>query len=341
MSARYGGARWRAPACPPGADPFLRALAVSVLVPLAGTLLVHAATATDPPPATRWLDATAARRAGVAVELVRHDPAPTTLEVRGTGDAPFTGALLDVASDGAAAALADVHGPAATSLAIALPDGSQLQVEMEGLLSASFSPDASQLAVVDGHGRLWSLDAASGTMRPIADGPFVDAPLIEADGTILALAVPSVEAPYASRLVAVDPDGHVTSRSPEELVYAAAPLADGSVAVVAHRPGGTVVLRQSEGGTQQLADLGADAVNVSVSADGRVIAWETSGRVLARVDGRTVALGDGAAPRISPDGSALLVRRDGASILLDLAGSELASLASASAFVRCAGGCQP
>lgn len=340
MSARYRAARWRAPARPPSADPFLRALAVAVLVPLAGTLLVHAATATDPPPATRWLDANAARRAGVAVELVRHDPTPTTLEVRGTGD-PFTGALLDVASDGAAAALADVHGAAATSLAIALPDGSQLQVEMEGLLSARFSPDGSRLAVVDGHGRLWSLDAASGTIRSIADGPFVDAPLIEADGTILALAVPSVEAPYASRLVAVDKDGHVTSRSPEELVYAAAPLADGSVAVVAHRPGGTVVLRQSEGGTQQLADLGADAVNVSVSADGRVIAWETSGRVLARVDGRTVALGDGAAPRISPDGTALLVRRDGASIVLDLAGSELASLASASAFVRCVGGCQP
>ena len=341
MSARTGAAPWRAPARPPGADPILRALAVAILVPLAGTLLVHAATATDPPPATRRLDAAAARRAGVAVELVRHDPAPPTLEVRGAAGAPFTGTLLDVAPDGAAAALADLPGRAATRLAIALADGSQLQVEMEGLLAATFSTDATQLAVVDGHGRLWSLDTTSGSVRAIADGPFVDAPLIEADGTILALSVPSVEAPYASRLVAIDADGSATRRSDEELVYAVAPLADGSLAVVAHQPGGTVVLRQAGGRTHQLTELGADAVNVSLSADGGVIAWETAGRIFARVDGGTIAIGKGAQPRIAPDGTALLVRRDGASVLLSLGGDELATLASASAFIPCATGCQP
>jgi hypothetical protein len=341
MSARYLAARWRAPARPPVADPLLRTLVVAVLVPLAGTLLVHAATATDPAPTTRWLDGAAAQRAGVALQLVRHDSAPATFEVRGAGGAPFAGTLLDVAADGASAAVADATGRGASALAVAAADGSQLQVGMEGILAATFSADGSRLAVVDGHGRLWSLDVVTRTVGLVSDGPFVDAPLIEANGTILALAVSSVEAPYASRLVAVAPDGTAEARSGEPLVYDATRLADGSLAVIAHRPGGTVVLRQADGRARELVDLGADAVHVTISADGRVLAWENAGRIHARSDGRSVVLGDGSEPRVAPDGTALLVKREGHAVLLDLSGAALATLGPAAGFLPCATGCQP
>jgi hypothetical protein len=111
--------------------------------------------------------------------------------------------------------------------------------------------------------------------------------------------------------------------------------------VVAHRPGGTVVLRQADGRVRELVDLGADAVHVTISADGRVVAWETAGRIHARFDGRSWVLGDGTDPRIAPDGTALLVKREGDAALLDLSGAALATLGPASGFVPCATGCQP
>jgi hypothetical protein len=268
-------------------------------------------------------------------------PASTLVEVLGAGGARFAGALLDLAPGGAAAAIADAVGPAATTLALARGDGSQLQVAVDGVLAATFSGDGGRLAVVDGRGGLWSLDAAAGQLRQIADGPFVDAPLVEADGSILALAVPSVEAPYQSRLVRVFPDGTQETISTEELVYDVSPLADGGLALVVHRPGATQVRRLAVDGSTLAADLGPDAVNVSLSADGRTVAWERAGRVFVRANEHVVDLGDGARPLVAPDGATVLVRLEDAARVVDLEGRELLGVAAASGFASCAGGCQP
>jgi hypothetical protein len=316
-----------------------RVVALVAVVPLLVTLLVHAASAADPAPSVRRLDAGAARRGGVAVTLVRTDgPPAAVVEVRATDGSQYAGTLLAVAPDGASAALADIADPAAAVLVIARTDGTQLRVEMAGLIAATFSADGGRLAAIDGRGRLWAVDTATATARSLADGPFIDAPLVEADGTTLALAVPSIEAPFRSRLVAVDPAGNVRILSDEELVYDAARLADGSLVAVAHRPEGTLVGVVGGAPGEPLADLGPDAVNVSLSADGSVMAWESAGRIFVRAgDGPPVEVGPGTEPAVAVDGSSLLVRRDGASTLIGLDGSALARFAAASALVACAG----
>jgi hypothetical protein len=313
-----------------------RAVALAALVPLLAMIVVHAASAADLAPIRR-LDPGDARRGGLAVTLQRTPgPPASVVEVRGADGAPFAGALLAVAPDGAAAALADAPGRAATALVIAAADGSQVRLAMAGLLAAAFSPDGRRLAAVDGHGRLWSVDAATAEARPLAEGPFIDVPLVEADGTAVALAVPSVEAPFRSRLVAIDPAGTIRSLSDEPLVYDAARLADGSLVAVAHRPTGTVLLALGAAAPSLLADLGPDAVNVSLTADAAVIAWETAGRVFARAaGGAPTEIGAGSTPSVAPDGRAILVRRDGGSTLVDLAGRDLGRFATASAFIGC------
>jgi len=319
--------------------PAPRVLALVALVPLLATLVIHAASAADPAPLVRRLDASAARRGGVAVSLLRTPGPPAAiLEVRMPDGGQFAGRLLDVAPDGATAVLAEAPGPASAILVIARDDGGQLRIEMPGLLAATFSSDGGKLAAVDGRGRLWAIDAATAEARPVAAGPFIDAPVMEADGTAIALAVPSIEAPFQSKLVAVDPSGNLSPLSAEPLVYDAARLADGSLVAVAHRLEGTVLVAVGAEGRGTLADLGPDAVHVSLSADGEVIAWETAGRIFARVAGGPSAdIGPGSEPAVSADGSALLVRRDGASTLVGLDGSELGRFATASAFAACAG----
>jgi hypothetical protein len=334
-------ARWRATARPSGGGPRLRVSTVAVLIPLAATLLVHAASAADPPPAARNLDAAAARSAGLAVELVmRSELAAGVLEVRPGSGTSLGGVVLDAARDGSAAALSTGRGVVAGGLVVARADGSQLLLALDGVLDAAFSADATRLSVVDGAGRLWQVDPASGAARMLAEGPFLAAPLTEADGSVLALAVPSVEAPFRSRLVRVAPDGTSSSLSDEQLVYDAALLDDGSLAVVSHRPAGTVIQRLDDAGARPHADLGPDAVNVSISGDGTVIAWERAGKAFARVDGGgTRSLGDGSLPKVTPDGDAVLLERGGASVLVDLEGNELATVAATSIVVPCGGGC--
>jgi len=319
--------------------PAQRVVALAALVPLLATLAVHAASAADPAPTVRQLDAAAARRGGVAISLLRTPGPPAAiLEVRTPDGDQFAGRLLDVAPDGASAALADAPGPAAAVLVIAHADGTQLRVEMPGLLAATFSPDGSRLAAVDGRGRLWTVDPTTAESRPIADGPFIDVPITEVDGTAIALAVPSIEAPFQSRLVAVHASGDVSLLSAEPLVYDAARLADGSLVAVAHRPEGTVIVRVGDGLPATLADLGPDAVNVTLSADAGVIAWESAGRIFARVTrGAPADIGPGSTPVLAADGASILVQRDGAASLVDLDGDELGRFAAASAFAACAG----
>lgn len=316
-----------------------RAIALAAIVPLLAMLIVNVASAADPEPTVRRLDAGAARRDGVSVALRRiPGPPAAILEVRATDGAQFAGRLLAVAPDASSAALADAPGPAAAVLVIARADGTQLRLEMPGLLAATFSSDGSRLAAVDGHGRLWAVDTVRASAQPIADGPFIDAPIVEPDGTTIALAVPSIEAPFASRLVAIDPAGEVSLLSDEELVYDALRLADGSLVAVAHRPQGTVLALAGTDRRGTLADLGPDAVNVSLSADGTVIAWESGGRIFVRAAGGPPAeIGPGAEPAVAPDGASILVRRDGATALVRLDGAEIGRFAAASAFVECAG----
>jgi hypothetical protein len=302
-------------------------------------LIVNVASAADPAPTVRRLDAAAARRNGVSVALQRTAGPPGILEVRAADGAQFPGRLLDVTPDGASAALADAPGPAAAVLVIAHADGTQLRVEMPGILAATFSSDGSRLAAVDGQGRLWAIDTAGATARAIADGPFIDAPMVEPDGTTMALAVPSIEAPFQSRLVAIDPSGASRVLSDESLVYDALRLADGSLVAIAHRPQGTVLTLVDADDAAMLADLGPDAVNVSLSADGSVIAWESAGRVFARTGGGPATeIGPGSEPAVAPDGAFILLRRDGASALVGMGGGEIGRYAAASAFVvECAG----
>jgi hypothetical protein len=333
-------APWRAPARPTGGALRLRVMALAALIPLTATMLVHAASAADPPPPVRRLDPAAARRAGVAMELVPHPELPEgVLEVRPEPGSAFAGIVLDAAPDGTAVALADALGDPLAGLVLAQADGSQLRIELKGVLDATFAADAASLAVVDGVGRLWRVDAGSGAAEVIADGPFISAPVMHDDGTILALAVPSVEAPFSSRLTRVRPDGETTVDSDEALVYGAFSLADGSLAVVAHRASGTVVLRIEAEGATLRADLGPDAVNVSLSADGSVIAWESFGQAFVRGRaGEALDIGPGTRPQVTRDGSAILLERDGASVLVDLDGRVLASLPAA-AVIGCGGGC--
>lgn len=333
----------RAPARQTGGALRLRITALAAFIPLAAAIFVHAASAADPPPAARRLDAAEARRAGVALELVTHNELPGhVLEVQPVAGSAVPAELLAVAPGSNAAAVAHAPGPEATTLVVANADGSQLQLDVEGVLGTTFAPDGSWLAVIDGAGRLWSLDAADGAVTRVADGPFVGSPLIDAEGRIHALAVPSVEAPYQSFLVRVDPAAGEPRRiSAEELVYGAQWLADGSLAVVAHRPGETVILRQTGDRATLHANLGPDAVNVSVSGDARVIAWESAGQVYVRGwAGRTRAIGAGSWPQLTADGASILVARGGASVLLDIEGRELARLSAASGLVPCVGGCQ-
>lgn len=337
-------ASWRA--SPRASHSLVRAriVALLILVPLAMSLLVRAALA-ELPAATSRLDPAAARRAGVSVELrTGSSLAPGLIEVQPLADAAgVQPSLLAVSPAGEAVALAERQGLDPTALILARDDGSQLRVELNGVLAATFAPDASWLALVDGVGSAWRLDAADGSLRPIADGPLVGPLTVEPSGTVLALSVSSVEAPIRSHLVRLDPSTGTAARlSDEDLVYGGHLLADGSIAVVAHRPDGTRVLRLDAGRETLLADLGPGAVNVSVARASTAIAFERAGEVFV-MDGPEAAprsVGSGENPRLAPDGASLVVDGSDGAALLDLDGTQLARINGLAAFAAC-GECRP
>jgi len=168
--------------------------------------------------------------------------------------------------------------------------------------------------------------------------------VIDVAGAILTLRVASVEAPFVSRLVRVAADGsQLTMLTDEQLVYGVQPLTDGSLAVTAHRPEGTQVTRVApKGGTQPLADLGPDAVNVSVASNGAAIAWERRGEVFLRdlPAGQPQRLAVGGRPRFAPDGQALLVDTPTGTVLMDLRARTIATFTTQVAFDGCAAGCE-
>ena len=82
-------------------------------------------------------------------------------------------------------------------------------------------------------------------------------------------------------------------------------------------------------------------VNVMVSPDGAIVAWERSGQLYLQdlPTGAARSLGAGAHPRFAPDGMTLLVDQPGQVALLDRAGRTVAGFESQAAFAACVGGC--
>jgi hypothetical protein len=176
----------------------------------------------------------------------------------------------------------------------------------------------------------------------VATGPFIGQPLAEADGSVVALQVPSVEAPYQSTAVRVSPAGALTSLTDEALVYGTQPLADGSLAVVAHRPSGTVVLRLSGGSATLLAELGPDAVNAAVGTAADVVAWERSGQIFRQAlpAGLAERIAAGSHPRLASDAQTMLVDIPTGTQLIEADGAIVATFTSQLGFA-CNRECAP
>ena len=323
------------------------------LVPLLSIPLVIAALAAglasaELPSAAVRIGPAQAAASGQAIHLERRAIGGSTLvevvPVASAASSEATGNLLAVSPDGSQAALADQVGELSGSLTLARADGSQLRIQLPGLIGAGFAADGSWLAVIDGHGALWQVDAASGRASQRADGPFIGSPIAAADGSLLLLAVSSVEAPYRSQLVRLDPStGVSTSLSAEELVYGGFPLVDGDVAVVAHRAGHTVVLRVGSGGSRLLADLVPNAINVAVAPDGAAIAFELTERgifLLEHGAANPRPVGQGSRPCFAADGASLLVHRGTGTAALSTDGAVIAVTDRPAAFAGSAG-CLP
>lgn len=313
-------------------------LLMLVSVPLVSTVALRAASATGPSAAPVRLEAAEARRAGQQIELLgRTDlPAPLLEVVDPGGLIP-----LAVTADGSAVALVDRPGMDPATLVVAHADGSQLRFAMDGLLAAAFAPDGSWLAASDGGGRLWRVPLDGTQPAPLADGPYGGPLLVEPTGSILALAVASVEAPFTARLVRVDAGGAVTPQLvDEDLVYGMLSLEGGDLAVVAHHPDGTVVEVLRHGALRPVTSLGPGAINVSVSADLRTIAWERAGEIYVRSDGGERHVASGTQPRVSPDGSMVAFETGAGSRVAAPDGSLLAVLAGSALVLPC-GECRP
>jgi hypothetical protein len=321
---------------------------VLAVAPMVGALTISAAIA-QRPPAVASLSSDQAEAQGATVSLIGHSElAPGLVEVRVpamSGSAPSAGTnrLLAISPGGNQAAVAQQVGPNPSTLVLARTDGSQLLIQLPGLIAAGFAADGSWLAAVDGTGALWRVRADNGMATHLADGPFIGRPTVRADGTILALRVSSVEAPFVSRLAQVAVDGSgISFLTDDRLVYGAQPLDDGSLAVVAQQASSTQVWRVAGGGERQmLVDLGQDAVNVTVAQDGDAVAWESAGQVYLRTlpGGRPTRLTSGARPYFAEDGRSLLVGLPGGSALIGLDGRTIAAFASQAGFATCAGGC--
>jgi hypothetical protein len=316
-------------------------IAAYLALPLILGLLALSVMSSELAPGVARVSAAEAERTGSAIRLIRQPIGGSTL-VR--VDASAAGmSLLAVSADGSKVALADQIGEASGSLTLAEADGEQLRIPMPGLLAASFATDGSWLMVIDGRGALWRVDATSGRAELVAEGPFIASPIIQGDGSLLVLAVPSVHAPYQSRLVRVAPaTGTVALLSEQELVYAVFPLDDGDLAVVSHDPAGTAVHRLTNDGESPLVELGVGAVNVAVAGSGR-IAFERSGDGVLVMDAAGSALrnvGIGSRPCFAPDGSSLLVHRGDRTLALDVNGAVLA-IAEQPASFAAAAGCLP
>jgi hypothetical protein len=350
MSTRPRAPAW---AMPPTGAPMRLATIALVLVAISLSLVVSGSVRAEPPPKVNTIEKKHADDPEVAVGpdvievggehlvTVELPPPPAGEDALHAGPAR----LLDVAVDGARVAVADevgLHGGAAT-LTITQPDGSLILRDLPGLLGAAFSPDGRTLVALDGVGQLYRLDAESGDGDAVLEGPFIPPIAFEAAGTVLAQAVSSVEAPFQSRLVRIDPsNGSVTPLSADEIVFSATPLADGSIAYVAREPGGVPGVKRiaADGVVSLVAQLEMAATNVAISPEGNRFAYTVSGDGVYLVDtpgAPPVRLADGTAPEFSPDGTQVLLHLDEAAVVVGLDGSLVTELSEPSAaWIACA-----
>jgi hypothetical protein len=323
-----------------------RLVLMLVVAPMVGGLTIGTALA-QRPPSVSSLSAEEAEDQGATISIEGHpDLAPGLAEVRVplAGDLPPAGTnrLLALSPNASQAAVAKQVGPNPSTLVLAHVDGLQLLTELPGLIAAGYAPDGTWLAAVDGTGALWRVQTDSGVATHLADGPFIGRPTVEAAGSILALRVSSVEAPFVSHLARVAADGSDTAiLTDDQLVYGAHPLTDGSLALVTHNASSTQVWRLAGGQRQQLADLGRDAVNVAVAPAGEAVAWERAGEVYLRTlpAGSPTRLTSGARPRFAEDGRSLLVELPDGNTLVGLDGRMIATFDSQAGFATCAEGC--
>jgi hypothetical protein len=334
---------------------------LTILTLLALTLSIGGAgmaSAQPPAPAVVVLTADAATRAGLAIPIelgtfMGDAVVQVTLGSSGAGSESARRTALrvmSVAPGGSAVAIADRIDDPAGGLTIAHPDGSQVRTALPGVTGAVFAPDGAWLAAVDGRGRIWRVDSQSGSASRLADGPFAGAVTFEQSGAVVAIAVASVEAPYSSRLVRIDPqDGRLADVAGIDapLVLAAQPLTDGSLAAVIHPLGGGIAVRRvTHLGSAPLTDIGPSAADVAVSPDGDFVAYAVANDGVYLIDvrrGVTARLGDGDLPRFAPNARALLVQASGGrTIVIGFDGRTIQTHNSPTvAWATCVRGCRP
>ena len=303
-----------------------------------------APTAADPPATAVVMTADGAERAGLKAALTRREVRGQVL-LEALLPSPGGQQLLAASADGTRVASADRIGGLTARVAIQGPDGAVAVRQLPGVVAAQFIADGSALLAIDTSGALWRIASATAEGSIIAPGPF-DGPFTpEASGTMLLRRVSSVEAPFSAQLVRLDPaSAAATSLDADGLVFSAHPLSDGSLAVVAHRPGAaTSVSRLTPNGlSNPIAELGPAAIAADVAEDGR-IAFEIAGDGVYLLEpgaAKAHRLGAGGAPSFSPDGRELLVRQGGGTSVLGLDGSVLARTDTTnSTWIACGEGC--
>lgn len=325
--------------------------AVTLLLPI---LLVRASQA-QPAPPHRVLDAEATRRIGLELKVVRKVVGRQLLVTiggtrGGTGSGgPVAGQpyLLAAGPGGDRLAMADVLGLAGSQLIISRPNGGVSITALAGVLGAQFSPDGEWVAAIDASGAVWRVAAASGEGQLIADGPFAGEIEFGLDGLLLLLAVNSIDAPTTSAPVLVDPGtGEVEAvegAGDESLVYRARHTAEG-VAIVAHRPDGSKVIRLLGEAPRQIALLPSAAGSADVSPDLTAVAYRLAGErrvVLIRADGTSRAFEVDGRPLFAPDGTSLLTTAADRAATIDPQSGDVTSLVGQAVWAACAGECRP
>ena len=309
MSAEYPSMRSRV---------LVRVILIASLLVVLGVVSI---TSAAPVPASRLLDAEAVARAGLSLSW-------TSAAVDGSRLAVSRERLLAVSADGSAIAAASGSPGSGADLVIARLDGSQVRLSGVDPLAAMFNPDGKTVWVLSREGALTRVDIATGVQSAVAPGPFATSLAAASDGSLLALALDSVEAPTRSSLVQVAPDGTARALLPDvRIVYRAFILDTGAVWALVHWPGEAPSLVAVTDGLSVTTD--SVGLDLDVSSDGRYLAWTDAGNVLiAVVGGHEPAriLGPGSSPRFGPSGTAVLVQRAAAAAVLNTDGELITDL---------------
>jgi hypothetical protein len=265
-----------------------------------------------------------------------------------TASAPL---ILAASPDGATVAFSPVEPGQVGPLVIAHADGSQVEVALPGVRGAAFEPAGTWLAAVDLSGALWRVDPQTGQAGRVLDGPYGPDLSVLFDGRILAMRLSSVDAPYWTAVELIDPEtGQQMPAAPslggqDQLVYQAAALFDGTLAVARHRSEGSVALVHIglDGSETSFGELDGGST-VAFSPAGDWLAWEESGQIWLKPMSEGAPsrqIGTGSAARFSPDGRLVLVFGVSSNDVVDLDGNRLTTLHPSACWVGGGRGCRP